>query len=199
MSGHWRIDPREIEKHDHFILETDDGHACSRSTTRGGSARSTWCHRRARRVAAVRRARPRAVRPRRRRAQAPRSPGARRRSSCCCSTSASSPGSAISTSARRCSARGIHPRRAAGSVSLDRLERLVPAITAVLDEAIAAGGSTLARLRLARRRARLFLQELRRLRPRRRAVRGLRRHRPAHRPGRPLDLLLPALPALSGS
>ena len=38
---------------------------------------------------------------------------------------------------------GIHPRRAGGSVSLHRLKRLVPAIHDVLDEAIAAGGSTL--------------------------------------------------------
>lgn len=38
---------------------------------------------------------------------------------------------------------GIHPRRAGGSVSLERLKRLVPAIEQVLDEAIAAGGSTL--------------------------------------------------------
>ena len=38
---------------------------------------------------------------------------------------------------------GIHPRRAAGSVSLERLRRLVPAIHAVLSEAIAAGGSSL--------------------------------------------------------
>jgi formamidopyrimidine-DNA glycosylase len=38
---------------------------------------------------------------------------------------------------------GIHPARAGGSVSLDRLKRLVPAIHEVLKEAIAAGGSTL--------------------------------------------------------
>lgn len=37
----------------------------------------------------------------------------------------------------------IHPRRAAGSVSLVRLERLVRAIGAVLHEAIEAGGSSL--------------------------------------------------------
>ena len=41
-----------------------------------------------------------------------------------------------------------------------------PAIQDVLDEAIAAGGSTLARLRQPRRRARLFLEELRGLRSR---------------------------------
>ena len=38
---------------------------------------------------------------------------------------------------------GIHPRRTGGSVSLDRLKRLIPAIHGVLEEAIAAGGSTL--------------------------------------------------------
>jgi len=38
---------------------------------------------------------------------------------------------------------GIHPRRAGGSISLERLDRLVPAIHDVLAEAIEAGGSTL--------------------------------------------------------
>ena len=38
---------------------------------------------------------------------------------------------------------GIHPKRAGGSVSLERLERLVVAIREVLAEAIEAGGSTL--------------------------------------------------------
>ena len=38
---------------------------------------------------------------------------------------------------------GIHPTRAGGSISFDRLKRLVPAIHDVLDEAISAGGSTL--------------------------------------------------------
>ncbi len=38
---------------------------------------------------------------------------------------------------------GIHPRRAGGTISLPRLERLVVAIREVIDEAIKAGGSTL--------------------------------------------------------
>jgi formamidopyrimidine-DNA glycosylase len=38
---------------------------------------------------------------------------------------------------------GIHPMRAGGSVSLERLKRLIAAIHHVLAEAIAAGGSTL--------------------------------------------------------
>src|SRR3954454_19211703 len=25
MSGRWRVDPAEIEKHDHFIMETEEG------------------------------------------------------------------------------------------------------------------------------------------------------------------------------
>ena len=38
---------------------------------------------------------------------------------------------------------GINPKRAGGSISLARLKKLVPAIKQVLDEAIRAGGSTL--------------------------------------------------------
>ncbi|EYD73881.1 Formamidopyrimidine-DNA glycosylase [Rubellimicrobium mesophilum DSM 19309] len=38
---------------------------------------------------------------------------------------------------------GIHPTRAAGRIGRERLERLVPAIRQVLEEAIEAGGSTL--------------------------------------------------------
>ena len=38
---------------------------------------------------------------------------------------------------------GIDPRRAGGTISLPRLERLVLAIRDVIDEAIKAGGSTL--------------------------------------------------------
>jgi formamidopyrimidine-DNA glycosylase len=38
---------------------------------------------------------------------------------------------------------GIHPKRPGGSISSARLRKLVPAIRAVLEEAIAAGGSTL--------------------------------------------------------
>src|SRR4051812_21238350 len=25
MSGHWRVDPTELKKHDHFVIETDEG------------------------------------------------------------------------------------------------------------------------------------------------------------------------------
>jgi formamidopyrimidine-DNA glycosylase len=38
---------------------------------------------------------------------------------------------------------GIHPEKLAGMVKADRLEKLVPAIKAVLGEAVEAGGSSL--------------------------------------------------------
>ena len=78
-------------------------------------------------------------------------------------------------------------------------EPLVGAIKEVLHEAIEAGGSTPARLRQHRRRARLFPASFPRLRPRGRALpdAGLQGHDQAERAGRPLDLLLPGVPALS--
>ena len=45
--------------------------------------------------------------------------------------------------ARRCFAPEISPTRPAGDITSRQLERLVPAIRAVLTEAIAKGGSTL--------------------------------------------------------
>ena len=68
-------------------------------------------------------------------------------------------------------------------------------------DAIAAGGSSLRDHMRSRRRARRLPAPLCGLRPRRRALpaRRLPRHHPAHRPFRPLDLLLSGLPALRRS
>jgi len=142
MSGHWRVDPSETGKHDHFILETDEGRRVALNDARRfGSLDlvptdelADWptfkalgpepldldprdLHRRFRgRAAAVK----------------------------------------LLLLDQRivaglgniyvCEAlyrAGIHPKRAGGSVSLDRLKKLVPAIHDVLAEAIEAGGSTL--------------------------------------------------------
>jgi formamidopyrimidine-DNA glycosylase len=142
MSGHWRVDPAELHKHDHFILQTDEGRRVALNDARRfGSLDlvvtrdleawpafaalgpepfdldATELHRRLNgRSAAIK----------------------------------------LLLLDQRivaglgniyvCEAlyrAGIHPARAAGSVSLDRLKRLVPAIHDVLDEAIEAGGSTL--------------------------------------------------------
>ena len=67
MSGHWRIDPHEIGKHDHLLIETDEGRGVALNDPRrfgsidlvATDGLDDW--------PAVRRARARAVRPRRRR------------------------------------------------------------------------------------------------------------------------------------
>ena len=110
MSGRWRIDPSEIGKHDHLLIETDEGRRLALNDPRRFGSLDLVRDRRAGRVAAVRRARAGADRPRRARLKRG-SPGGGPRSSCCCSTSASSPGSAISTSARRCTAPGSSAAR----------------------------------------------------------------------------------------
>ncbi|MEO6224960.1 MAG: bifunctional DNA-formamidopyrimidine glycosylase/DNA-(apurinic or apyrimidinic site) lyase [Sphingomicrobium sp.] len=142
MSGHWRIDPVEIGKHDHFLMETDDGRRLALNDPRRfGSldlvrtdALGEWPPFKAlgpepfdldagqlkRRLAGR-----------------------------------SAPIKLLLLDQRIvaglgniyvCEAlhrAGIGPTRAGGSVSLARLKKLVPAIHGVLDEAIAAGGSTL--------------------------------------------------------
>jgi formamidopyrimidine-DNA glycosylase len=142
MSGRWRIDPTDIEKHDHFLMETDDGRRLALNDARRfGSldlvhtdALDDWPAFKAlgpeplditaeelkRRLAGR-----------------------------------TAPIKLLLLDQRiiaglgniyACEAlfrAGIHPTRAGGSISLERLKRLVPAIHDVLAEAIAAGGSTL--------------------------------------------------------
>ena len=142
MSGRWRVDPTELEKHDHFIIETDERRRLALNDPRRfGSLDlerteeledwppfkalgpepldldvSELRRRLAGRTAAIK----------------------------------------LLLLDQRivaglgniyvCEAlyrAGIHPQRAGGSVSLQRLKRLVPAIHDVLAEAIEAGGSTL--------------------------------------------------------
>ena len=142
MSGRWRVDPSEVEKHDHFIIETDEGRRVALNDPRRFGSLDLertddleeWPpfkalgpepldldvrelkRRLAGRTAAVK----------------------------------------LLLLDQRivaglgniyvCEAlyrAGIHPQRAGGSVSLERLKRLVPAIHDVLAEAIEAGGSTL--------------------------------------------------------
>lgn len=142
MSGHWRIDPAEIGKHDHFIITADDGRRLALNDARRfGSLDlvrtdelSAWPA-----FAAL--------------GPEPFALGARELRRRLAGRSA--PIKLLLLDQRIvaglgniyvCEAlhrAGIHPRRAGGSVSPARLERLIPAIQAVLGEAIAAGGSTL--------------------------------------------------------
>jgi formamidopyrimidine-DNA glycosylase len=142
MSGHWRVDPSEIAKHDHFLIETEEGRRIALNDARRfgsldlvpTSELDEWepikalgpepldldaqelKRRLAGRTAAIK----------------------------------------LLLLDQRivaglgniyvCEAlyrAGIHPARSGGSISPERLRRLVPAIHDVLAEAIAAGGSTL--------------------------------------------------------
>jgi formamidopyrimidine-DNA glycosylase len=142
MSGRWRIDPAEIEKHDHLLIETDEGRRLALNDARRfGSVDlvptaelETWDG-----FAAM--------------GPEPFDLTAeelKRR------LSGRSAAIKLLLLDQRivaglgniyvCEAlhrAGINPMRAGGSVSLGRLERLVRAIQQVLAEAIEAGGSTL--------------------------------------------------------
>jgi formamidopyrimidine-DNA glycosylase len=142
MSGHWRIDPTETGKHDHLILETEEGRRLALNDPRrfgsldlvSTDALNEWPAFKAlgpepfdldarelkRRLAGRKAAIKFLLLDQR--------------------IVAGLGNIYVCEALHRA---GIHPKRAGGSVSLERLERLVPAIQQVLGEAIAAGGSTL--------------------------------------------------------
>jgi formamidopyrimidine-DNA glycosylase len=142
MSGHWRVDPAEMGKHDHFVITTDDDHRLALNDARRfGSldlvrtdALAGWAP-----FAAL--------------GPEPFDVDARDLKRRLAGRSAAIKLLLLDQrivaglgNIYVCEAlhrAGIHPLRAGGSVSLARLERLVPAIRDVLAEAIAAGGSTL--------------------------------------------------------
>ena len=200
MSGRWRIDPAEIGHARPSPDRDRRGTAARRSTIRAASARSTWCATDAARRAS--RPSPRWARSR----SATRFDGAylargarrprRRRSRRCCSTSGSSPGSATSMSARRCTWPGSRPARAGGRISRPRLDRLVEAIKDGAARGDRGRRLDASRLCPARRRARLFLEAMAGLWPRRASPAACGAPIRRRIEGGPLDLLLPALPAL---
>jgi formamidopyrimidine-DNA glycosylase len=142
MSGRWRIDPSEVDKHDHLLIETDEGRRLALNDPRRFGS-----------VDLV--------------------PTAGLEGSEAFAALGPEPFDLTAEElAKRLSGRsaaiklllldqrivaglgniyvcealyraGISPNRAGGKISKARLERLVPAIKQVLDEAIEAGGSTL--------------------------------------------------------
>jgi formamidopyrimidine-DNA glycosylase len=142
MSGRWRVDPAEQEKHDHFIVETDDGRRIALNDPRRFGSLDLvptdeleqWApfgalgpepfgldadelkRRLAGRTAAIK---------------------------LLLLDQGIVAGLGNIYVCEALYRAGIHPRRPGGSVSLQRLRRLVPAIQEVLAEAIEAGGSTL--------------------------------------------------------
>jgi formamidopyrimidine-DNA glycosylase len=142
MSGSWRIDHSKLEKHDHLLLETDEGRRLTLNDPRRfgsvdlvpTSELDEWPAFRALGPepfdldpADLRR------RLRHRKAAIKLLLGDQR-------IVAGLGNIYVCEALFRA---GIHPKRAAGSISPERLRRLVQAVREVLDEAIRAGGSTL--------------------------------------------------------
>jgi len=142
MSGKWRIDPTEIGKHDHLIIETDEGRRLALNDARRFGS-----------LDLVRADELDEWPPFKALGPEPLDLDARELKKRLAGRSAAIKLLLLDQSIVAglgniyvCEAlyrAGIHPARAGGSISLERLERLVPAIHDVLDEAIAAGGSTL--------------------------------------------------------
>jgi formamidopyrimidine-DNA glycosylase len=142
MSGRWRIDPSEIGKHDHFLIDTEDGHRLALNDPRRFGSLDLV------RTAELADWPPfKALGP---------EPFDLTAAELRLRLSGRNAAIKLLLLDQRivaglgniyvCEAlfrARINPKRAGGSISLDRLKRLVPAILAVLDEAIAAGGSTL--------------------------------------------------------
>ena len=142
MSGRWRVDPTEIQKHDHVLIETDDGHRVALNDPRRFGSLDLvptdeldhWPQ-----FAALG-PEPLAITGRELRDRL---------------AGRSAPIKALLLDQRVIAGLGniyvcealhrahIHPTRAGGSISLARLDRLAEAIRGVLAESIAAGGSTL--------------------------------------------------------
>ncbi len=142
MSGHWRVDPTEVGKHDHFIIETDEGRRVALNDPRRfGSLDlvrtdqlSSWA------LFAALGPEPLAITAEELKA---RLAGRSASIKLLLLDQRIIAGLGNIYVCEALFRAGIHPRRAGGSVSLGRLKRLVPAIHDVLAEAIAAGGSTL--------------------------------------------------------
>ena len=142
MSGKWRVDPTEIEKHDHFIIETDEGRRVALNDPRrfgsldlvATDGLEQWPQFKAL-------------------GPEPLELDARELQRRLAGRSAAIKLLLLDQwivaglgNIYVCEAlhrAGIHPARAGRSISLNRLERLVPAVHDVLAEAIEAGGSTL--------------------------------------------------------
>jgi formamidopyrimidine-DNA glycosylase len=142
MSGHWRVDPSETLKHDHFIIETGEGRRVALNDARRFGSLDLVPTAELAEWPALKALGPEPMDldPRELRKRL---------------AGRTAPIKLLLLDQRIiaglgniyvCEAlfrAGIHPKRPGGSISIERLKRLVPAIHDVLAEAIAAGGSTL--------------------------------------------------------
>ncbi len=142
MSGKWRIDPSEIGKHDHLVMETDEGRRLALNDARRFGSLDLVATDELQEWPAFKALGPEPLDldPRDLKKRLAGRSAAIKLLLLDQSIVAGLGNIYVCEALYRA---GIHPTRAGGSVSLARLERLVPAIHDVLDEAIAAGGSTL--------------------------------------------------------
>lgn len=142
MSGHWRVDPGEIGKHDHLLMETDDGRTVALNDARRFGSLDLIESERIEEWAEKAGLGPEpfdlTAEELRRRLK-----GRKAAIKLLLLDQRIVAGLGNIYVCEALFRAGISPKRAGGSVSLERLRRLVPAIRAVLEEAIAAGGSTL--------------------------------------------------------
>jgi formamidopyrimidine-DNA glycosylase len=142
MSGSWRINNRTLEKHDHLLLETDEGTRLSLNDPRRFGSVDLMATSELKDWPAFKALGPEPL-------EITPADLKRRLSGRSAAIKLLLLDQRIIAGLGNiyvCEAlfrAGIHPGRPAASISLDRLKRLVPAIHEVLDEAIAAGGSTL--------------------------------------------------------
>ena len=142
MSGHWRIDPGEIGKHDHFIIETDEGRRLALNDPRRFGSLDL-----VRTGELVEWPAFKALGPEPLEMDAAelrhRLSGRKAAIKLLLLDQRIVAGLGNIYVCEALHRAGIHPGRTGGSISLARLKRLIPAIHDVLSEAIAAGGSTL--------------------------------------------------------
>ena len=144
MSGKWRVDAAELERHDHLVIETDAGRTLALNDARRFGQVDLWPTAEVTDYPAFRVMGPEPLGPGLTAAYLHRALAGR-----VASIKAMLLDQRIVAGLGNiyvCEAlflAGISPKRAAGSVSRPRLERLIVAIRAVLEDAIAAGGSSL--------------------------------------------------------
>jgi len=142
MSGRWRVDPIELEKHDHLVLETDEGRRVALNDARRFGSLDLVPTDRLGEWPQFKALGPEPLdldaRELKRRLD-----GRTAAIKLLLLDQGIVAGLGNIYVCEALYRAGIHPKRPGGSVSLERLKRLVPAIHDVLAEAIEAGGSTL--------------------------------------------------------
>jgi formamidopyrimidine-DNA glycosylase len=142
MSGKWRVDPTEIEKHDHFIIETDEGRRVALNDPRRFGSLDLVATDGLEQWPPFKALGPEPLELDARELQR-RLAGRSAAIKLLLLDQRIVAGLGNIYVCEALHRAGIHPGRAGGSISLNRLKRLVPAIHDVLAEAIEAGGSTL--------------------------------------------------------